>query len=90
MIRDRERSMRVDEVPILAQSPFVGATLGSMEIRKTMHLSIIAVQTQTDHENKYVYNPDDSYRLQAGDALICIGEIDEFNRLRALAAQAKS
>ena len=80
MLREKDRPMRIEEVRVEKGSPMQGKSLGQLEIRKRLALSVISLHySQT---GKYNYSPDPNEPLQPGTVLICLGEIAAIEQLR--------
>jgi voltage-gated potassium channel len=81
MLRDRERNLRIEEVPVPPDSPLVGQPLRSAPIRRITQLLVIAAWEP--EPDRYSYNPGPDYVLTAGVVLIVLGEVDDVIKLRA-------
>lgn len=81
MLRDKDKSLRLEEVEIPKQSPYVGHALRDAPIRRETNLLVIAVRQPT---REFVYNPDPDFVLDAGMTLIVMGAADGVKRLRSL------
>lgn len=80
MLRDRERNLRIEEVPVPPGSPLVGQPLRDAPIRRITQLLVIAAwEPETD---RYTYNPGPDYVLTAGVVLIVLGTVDDVIKLR--------
>lgn len=74
MLRSRDRTIRVEEVTIGANSPAVGKTLGETSAGSTEGASLVAL-VRADSES-YLFNPPAKMQLAAGDTLIYVGAVD--------------
>jgi voltage-gated potassium channel len=81
MLRDRERNLRIEEVPVPPGSPLVGQPLRQAPIRRITQLLVIAAWEP--EPDRYTYNPGPDYVLTAGVVLIVLGEVDDVIKLRA-------
>lgn len=81
MLRDRERNLRIEEVPVPPDSPLVGQPLRQAPIRRITQLLVIAAWEP--EPDRYTYNPGPDYVLTAGVVLIVLGEVDDVIKLRA-------
>ncbi|MBN1770773.1 MAG: potassium channel protein [Deltaproteobacteria bacterium] len=81
MLRDRERNLRIEEVPVPPSSPLVGQPLRHAPIRRITQLLVIAAWEP--EPDRYTYNPGPDYVLTAGVVLIVLGEVDDVIKLRA-------
>lgn len=63
--------LRMEEIMICKQSPFIGKSLEASEIRKRYGLIIIAVKKDS---GKMIFNPMANYIIDEADRLIALGE----------------
>ena len=78
MMRDKEKMLRIEEIPVRKGSRLVGKRLSESEIRDAGDVLVIAVLE--DGGNKY--NPSSDFRLNEGSTLIVIGDPKEVRALR--------
>jgi voltage-gated potassium channel len=81
MLRDTNKNLRLEEVAVPADSSFVGHTLAELDLHTRTNALILAVREPGSEA--YLYNPPDTERLQAGAALIMMGEPDAVRALRS-------
>ncbi len=82
MLREKGDSLRIEEVAVPADSKMAGLTLGEVEVPRKTGLIVIAVK---DNKNdKYLYNPHSSQKLNENDSLIVLGSVSQVNKLREL------
>ncbi|CAN5445816.1 potassium channel protein [soil metagenome] len=81
MLRDKDKSLRLEEVAIPAGSPYAGHMLKDAPIRKETRLLVIAVR-RADRE--FVYNPEPDFVLQEGATLVVMGDADGVVKLRKM------
>jgi voltage-gated potassium channel len=81
MLRDKDKNLRLEEVPIPTGSPFAGQPLRDAPIRKETKVLVVAVR---DSARAFVYNPDPEFVLEAGSTLIVLGNADGVVKLRQL------
>lgn len=81
MLRDKDKSLRLEEVVIPKESPYVGHALRDAPIRRETNLLVIAVRQPT---REFVYNPDPDFVLDVGMTLVVMGAADGVKKLRAL------
>ncbi len=85
MLRDKDKSLRLEEVTVPKSSPYVGHALRDAPIRKETNLLVIAVRQPT---REFVYNPEPDFVLEAGMTLVVMGAADGVKKLRSLVAVA--
>jgi voltage-gated potassium channel len=69
--------LEIDEVPIGAGSPFVGATIENSRIRQDHGVIILAIRRASGMR----FNPSPEDRIEAGDFLIAMGEPQQLRQL---------
>ena len=74
MLRDQDRTLRVEEILLPEDSPLTGLTLSAF--RK--HVLVVAVYAI---DEEYVFNPQDDYVVKAGDTVVFIGSPEDRQRL---------
>ena len=84
MLRDKERTLRIEEVVIRQGSKLVDVALKDSPIRRDSRALIIATR---DTEGVFSSNPDPSVVMRLGWTLLAIGETDHIRRLRELAGE---
>lgn len=82
MMREKETTLRVEDVKITSFSSFIEKTLEELRIPQRVNLIVVAIK----HVNRstYEFNPKASSKLAEGDALIVMGEIAQVEKLREL------
>jgi voltage-gated potassium channel len=86
MLRDKEKNLRIEEVLVPPGSPLVGKPIFEAQIRKHTNLLVVAVRepaTAAQATGRFVYNPGPEMLIEAGMALIVLGETDGVHKLRA-------
>ena len=81
MLRDKDKSLRLEEVPVPRGSPYAGHALKDAPIRQKTRLLVIAVR-KADRE--FVYNPEPDFVLQEESTLVVMGEPDGVQMLRRM------
>jgi len=81
MLRDKDKSLRLEEVVIPKSSRYAGHALRDAPIRRETNLLVIAVRQPT---REFVYNPDPDFVLDVGMTLVVMGAADGVKKLRAL------
>jgi voltage-gated potassium channel len=85
MLRDKDKNLRLEEVPIPAGSSLVGTALKDTPIRRETRVLVVAVR---DANRVFAYNPDPDFVLLEGAILIVMGETDSIVKLRQLVADS--
>ncbi|HEU4562218.1 MAG TPA: NAD-binding protein [Longimicrobium sp.] len=81
MLRDREKNLRIEEVPITADSPLVERTLADVDFRATSSALLLACR---EDGKPWVYNPPPSLRITPGLVLILMGSPEDMVAVRKL------
>jgi voltage-gated potassium channel len=83
MLRDKDKTLRLEEVTIGRGSSLVGLCLKDAPIRKETRALVVAVRAT---DNAFVYNPDPDYVIAQGTTLIVLGEAESISKLRQIVA----
>lgn len=75
-----EFSLRLEEIELPKNSPFMDKTLSEAQIPQKTGLMVIAVRDRTS--NHYVFNPSAGIRLGENIKLVVLGEEDKISNLR--------
>ncbi|HET7185514.1 MAG TPA: potassium channel protein [Terriglobales bacterium] len=90
MLREKSRTLRIDEIVIPGDSKWAGKNLEELKFRANFHLMPLAVKTTVgEHRHDFMVNPPDTLALQAGTVLIVMGDVEEIGRAREAARQAQ-
>ena len=81
MVRDKDRNLRLEELPVPGDSSLVGLSLRQAPIRSTANALVIAVRDDT---GTFLYNPGPDFMITAGSVLIVLAETSEVRKLRDL------
>jgi voltage-gated potassium channel len=81
MLRDRAKSLRLEEVSVPKGSPWIGKALREAPIRRDTNLLVVAVRLPS---REFVYNPEPDFVLGEGMKLVVMGEPDGVKKLRAM------
>ena len=82
MLRQREVTLRVEEVVIEPSSPFVGKPLSDLKLPQQWNILVLAYQQE---DGTLVYNPPADLELRQGMALIVMGDVHKLEQFRRLA-----
>ena len=81
MLKEQSRTLRVEEIEV--GSPWIGKTLGQLDLRTAYNLLPMAVKRPGSAEDgNYHVNPPDSLALEKGMVLIVIGDVKDLHRVR--------
>ena len=80
MLRDRDKNLRVEEVPIGAGATAVGTRIGDINFRHISNALLLACKVD---DGKWVYNPPLEMELMPGYTLIVMGSPEDVTTLRA-------
>jgi voltage-gated potassium channel len=83
MLRDKDKNLRLEEIPIGGSSGFVGVALKDAPIRRATGALVVAIRRP---DRTFVYNPDPELLMEAGTTLIVLGESQSIVKLRTLVA----
>jgi len=79
MLRDRDKNLRVEEVPIGAGAHAVGTRIGDIDFRQISNALLLACKVD---DGKWVYNPPLEMELMPGYTLIVMGSPEDVLALR--------
>lgn len=80
MLRDRDKNLRVEEVPIGAGATAAGTRIGDINFRQISNALLLACKVD---DGKWVYNPPLEMELMPGYTLIVMGSPEDVTVLRA-------
>ena len=84
MLRDKDQTLRLEEVTVPEGSAFVGKSLREVPIRSETNLLVVALRVGP----KFMYNPEPSTELEVGSVLVVLGESKNVARLRELVTES--
>ncbi len=83
MLRDTGRTLRIEEITVPGEgTDWAGKSLREIDFPKQTGLLIVAVKSLKSV--KYIYNPGASYRVEADDVLIVIGETEQMFKMKKM------
>jgi len=89
MLKEQSRTLRVEEIEATKTSPWIGKSLGELDLRHNYNLLPMAVKGAVGEIGaKFMVNPPDTFRVQLGTVVIVIGDINEIRRAREQAHHA--
>ena len=83
MLRDKDKTMRIEEATLGAESKLVGMTLGEADLCERANITVLAVRAPADE--RFLYNPKPAQTLESGMTLVVLGEVSARRGLRRLA-----
>lgn len=83
MLREKEQTLRIEEVELEAGSPLVGKTLKEMGLKERFNLLVLAYKEPAGNLH---YNPQADHRFACGYTLVIMGEMRALAEVRGLAA----
>jgi voltage-gated potassium channel len=83
MLKEKSKTLRVDEISLGTSSSWVGKTLGETELHRRFELLTLAVRKSNGQTR---YNPQGDMALDASDVLIVMGDIANVRKAREEAA----
>jgi len=81
MLRDTNRNLRVEEVPVRAGSAFVGRNLGELNTHSRTNCLLLATRSR---QGEYVFNPPDEEAVEVDMTLIVMGDPLDIRKLTAI------
>lgn len=88
MLREKSRTLRIDEIPVPASSPWCGKSLEELRFRGRYHLMPLAVKGSLgESKHDFMVNPPDTLLLQPDTVVIVMGDVEEIRRARHDAQQ---
>ncbi|PKN44966.1 MAG: hypothetical protein CVU63_09605, partial [Deltaproteobacteria bacterium HGW-Deltaproteobacteria-20] len=87
MMREKDQTLRFEEIVVEQASPFAGQTLRRVPLRGVANVLVIAAR---DAKKGFVYNPGPDFQLEAGSVLIVIAKPSDVARARRLLLGDKS
>src|SRR5262249_43315490 len=89
MLKEQSRTLRVEEIEVGGASPWLGKTLGQLDVRTAYNLLPMAVKRpEGTGDSNYHVNPPDSLSLEKGMVLIVIGDVKDLHKVRQQTASA--
>ncbi|MDI6641440.1 MAG: TrkA C-terminal domain-containing protein [Elusimicrobiota bacterium] len=82
MLYESGEPLRVEEATISDTSPIKYKTLAESNIVERTGLMVGAIREK--QTGKYIYHPEGSYKLNGGDTLIVIGDLEQMKNLRTI------
>ncbi len=87
MLKEQSKTLRVEEISIAANSPWLGKSIGDTAIHRHFELLALALRKAS---GSLVYNPQGESILEPGDVLVVMGDVDMIWKAREAAGDAAS
>lgn len=84
MLREKSRTVRVEEISIGESSPWAGKTLGEADLRPRFELLALAVRKAS---SELWFSPSDGARITAGDVVVVLGDVKAIWKAREAAGE---
>ncbi|HPA48201.1 MAG TPA: TrkA C-terminal domain-containing protein, partial [bacterium] len=84
MLRDKQKTLRIEEVVVPQGSPLAGKTLGDARIVE--HTDLVVVAIRQPGNGSFQYAPRGDSLIEEGAALIVLGDVTNLPRLARLVA----
>ena len=81
MLREQSRTLRIEDIEVHGSSPWIGQTLGDLQMRSRYNLLVMAAKNILG-DNAFIANPTDNLRVTAGTVLIAMGDVNDIRRAR--------
>ncbi len=85
MLKEQEKTLRVEEISIGAESPWAGRTIRDTDMHRRFELLALAVRRP---DGRMQYNPQSDTALSPGDVLVVMGDVDRIWKARQDAGAA--
>lgn len=83
MLRDKDASMRIEEVTVTPGSPLDGKSLAAADVRGKFGMNVLAVK----NGEKWLYNPDPDHVLRPPTVIVVIGTTEQVQKLERAARE---
>ncbi len=80
MLRDRVQTLRIEEIHVPEQSPWVGQQLGQLNLRDRYQLGCLALKERG--QDGFVYNPHDDLVVHPDTVLVVMGDVEHVKAAR--------
>ncbi len=78
VVRSKNVDISLEEIIVQKNSKLAGLTLAESPLRSELNIIVIAIDKAN---NQFIYNPKSSTKIEVGDKLIAIGQIENLNKL---------
>lgn len=91
MLKEQSRTLRIEEIVLPQDSPWVGRQLGELDLRKNYNLLPMALKnagSAAENGQNFWVNPPDDVSLKPAVVIIVMGDVTDIRRARGDAGQA--
>lgn len=85
MLKEHGRTLRIEEIDVPSNSPWVGSALHQVDLRHKFNLLPLAIKQD---DGSFLPNPPDNHTVAAGTVIIVMGDVSELKRARHAASGA--
>jgi voltage-gated potassium channel len=79
MLRAKDQTIRIEEIDLLKESPFVGRTLEETGIMSVEGVTVVALKDKV--QDTYIFNPSKTTVLNADNLIVAMGNIELINEM---------
>ena len=88
MLKEQSRTLRIEEVVLDSNSPWIGKMLGELNLRTKYNLLPMALKNAGDEKaQNFWVNPPDNIKLREGVVLIVMGDVSDIRKARTDSSQ---
>jgi voltage-gated potassium channel len=89
MLKQQGQTVRVEEIELAENSPWVGKTFASLNLRHNFNVLAMAIREPGHGKSGgYTVNPQDGHELHKGSVLIVLGDVHDIHKAREHALHA--
>lgn len=88
MLKERSKTLRIEEIQVPYHSDWVGMELGRIQLRDKFNLSCLALRHTTDET--FRYNPLDAEVVKGNSILVVMGDMEHIRLAREAAEAART
>ncbi len=87
MLRRKEQTLRIEEIPVREGSPMAGRPVGEIDLTR-QGLLLLALKDPAAEGGRYAYNPAADHVVSPGTVLIVLGDPEKVRRISGVALSA--
>lgn len=88
MLKERSKTLRIEEIQVPYHSSWVGEELGGIHLREKYNLSCLALRHSTDET--FRYNPQDNEVVKGNSVLVVMGDLEHVRAAREAAEASRA